>query len=419
MSSNLITDLVQVNLIKQNIKNAIINKGQVVTNFNSYSGAIENIQAGKGDIPLYENIADMQNNSANINELALVYSTNNLQGLFQYSSDDVWNIAPTGLTASNEYVTSAKFMGANGVEIGTLQVNSNLTTDQVKVKTQIYSDLSYLELDPSVTSLTSAFFNFKHVTTIPNFNTANITNMAQMFQYCTNIKEVPNFNTSKVIDMGSIFLGCWNLINVPNFDTSNVISMTSMFYGCKSIVNIPNFDTSKIYSIRQMFESCSNIINVPNFNLSNVVDMSQVFLGCYNLVNIPNWNTSKVTSMAYTFTYCYNLASIPNFNTSKVTDMTSTFSGCNNLVTVPVLNTSNVTSMYSTFYGCTNLSDVSIANITNMLPNANQLTNQYVANIGLNLARFDDDQLRILNNKGYIDAIPKPVGLTYNITYTI
>ena len=71
------------------------------------------------------------------------------------------------------------------------------------------------------------------------------------------------------------------------------------------------------------------------------------------------------------------------------------------------------------FHGCTNLSDVSIANITNMLPNANQLTNQYVANIGLNLARFDDDQLRILNNKGYIDAIPKPVGLTYNITYTI
>ena len=54
-----------------------------------------------------------------------------------------------------------------------------------------------------------------------------------------------------------------------------------------------------------------------------------------------------------------------------------------------------------------------------MLPNANQLTNKYVANIGLNLARFDDDQLRILNNKGYIDAIPKPVGLTYNITYTI
>lgn len=71
------------------------------------------------------------------------------------------------------------------------------------------------------------------------------------------------------------------------------------------------------------------------------------------------------------------------------------------------------------FHGCTNLSDVSIANITNMLPNANQLTNQYISSIGLNLARFDDDQLRILNNKGYIDAIPQPVSLTYNITYTI
>lgn len=71
------------------------------------------------------------------------------------------------------------------------------------------------------------------------------------------------------------------------------------------------------------------------------------------------------------------------------------------------------------FHGCNNLSDASIANIVNMLPNASQLTNQYISSIGLNLARFDDDQLRILNNKGYIDAIPKPVGLTYNITYTI
>lgn len=79
----------------------------------------------------------------------------------------------------------------------------------------------------------------------------------------------------------------------------------------------------------------------------------------------------------------------------------------------------SVTNAHSMFSMCNNLSDESVANITNMLPNASQLTNQYVADIGLNLARFDDDQLRILNNKGYIDAIPKPVGLTYNITYTI
>ena len=47
MSSNLISDLTQINLIKTNIKNAIINKGQNVTDFNSYSGAIENISGGR------------------------------------------------------------------------------------------------------------------------------------------------------------------------------------------------------------------------------------------------------------------------------------------------------------------------------------------------------------------------------------
>lgn len=46
MSSNLISDLTQINLIKTNIKNAIINKGQTVTNFLSYPSAIENIVTG-------------------------------------------------------------------------------------------------------------------------------------------------------------------------------------------------------------------------------------------------------------------------------------------------------------------------------------------------------------------------------------
>ena len=399
MSSNLITDLVQVNLIKQNIKNAIINKGQVVTNFNSYSSAIENIQAGKGDIPLYENIADMQNNSANVNELALVYSTNNLQGLFQYSSNDVWNIAPTGLTANKEYVNSAKFMGANGVETGTLQVNSNLTTDQVKAKTRVYSDLSYLELDSSITSL------------------------ARFFQYQSNLKCIPNINTSKIVNMYSMFSSCNKLTSVPNFDTSNVVDMYSMFSSCNNLTSVPEFDTSNVTNMYSMFSSCSNLQNVPNFDTSNVVNMSHILSSCSRLENIPNWNTSKVTNMSYAFTWCVQFNKVLNLDTSNVTnmsgiffncraltdvslntynvtDMTSTFSGCNNLVTVPVLNTSNVTSMYGTFYGCTNLSDASIANIVNMLPNASQLTNQYISSIGLNLARFDDDQLRILNNKG-------------------
>ena len=40
-----------------------------------------------------------------------------------------------------------------------------------------------------------------------------------------------------------------------------------------------------------------------------------------------------------------------------------------------------------------------------MLPNANQLTNQYISNIGLNINNFTSAQITILNQKGYVDAV--------------
>lgn len=263
--------------IKINIGNAIENKGQTVTNFASYPNAILNIKAAEGDILLFSNLSEM-NNYTNMNEgdLALVYdiNTSNLQALWQYMNNS-WGLAPTGLTANKEYVNSAKFWGANGVETGVLQVNNNLTTEQVKIKAQIYNDLSYLELDPSLTNLSGAFRSF-------------------------------------------------------------------------------------------------------------------------NITSLPNFNTSNVTDMSYTFASCTNLVNVPEFNTSKVTDMRGMFNGC------------------------INLSDASIADITNSLPLAANLTNQYVTNIGLNLERFDDDQLRILNTKGYIDVIAPEEGVPqnyYNISW--
>lgn len=65
----------------------------------------------------------------------------------------------------------------------------------------------------------------------------------------------------------------------------------------------------------------------------------------------------------------------------------------------------NVTNIESMFYECRNLSSNSYANIANMLPLANNLTNQYLSNIGLNVNNFTVPQLQRLNNKGYIDAI--------------
>ena len=186
--------LSNISNIKNDIKQSIINKGQTVTNFASYPNAILNIQSGgsEGDILLFSNLNEMNSyTNANTGDLALVYdmNTNNLQALWQYTTNNAWELALTGLTANREYVNSARFWGANGVETGVLQVNNNLTIEQVKIKTQIYSDLSYLELNSNVTNISNVFANRTDLIEIPNINLMNITNMENTFYNCVNLND--------------------------------------------------------------------------------------------------------------------------------------------------------------------------------------------------------------------------------------
>lgn len=86
---------------------------------------------------------------------------------------------------------------------------------------------------------------------------------------------------------------------------------------------------------------------------------------------------------------------------SSVTNISGLFAGRDDLINIPYINLANITNMENTFYGCFSLSSESFGKIANMLPNANQLTNQYIRNIGLYPDMFDMEQYNILRDKGY------------------
>ena len=71
-----------------------------------------------------------------------------------------------------------------------------------------------------------------------NFNTNNVTDMSNMFYYCSSLKElnINNFNTNKVTNMYRMFSGCSSLkeLNLSGFNTNNVTDMGGMFYGCSN-----------------------------------------------------------------------------------------------------------------------------------------------------------------------------------------
>ena len=218
----------------------------------------------------------------------------------------------------------------------------------------------------------------------PQLDTSSVTTMASMFYGCTNLTTIPLLNTINVTNMNNMFNNCTNLTTIPLLDTINVTNMSYMFSACSSLTTIPLLNTSNVINMSYMFNNCTNLTTIPLLDTSNVINMTSTFNDCTNLTTIPLLNTSNVTDMSSMFSYNDKLTEIPLLNTSNVISMQNMFFYFDILTTIPLLNTSNVTNMNSMFQYCPNLSDESLNNILAMCANATKITSsKTLSRIGL------------------------------------
>lgn len=149
-------------------------------------------------------------------------------------------------------------------------------------------------------------------------DTANVTDMNDMFKYCNNVNTFPQFDTSKVTSMEYMFYSCSKMINAPQLDTSNVTNMDYMFSSCTWLKNVPQYDTSKVTTMRGMFGYCSFMETAPLLNTTNVTNMDSMFRYCVYLKAIPSLDMMKVTNADYMIRDCSNLEAIHliNINTN-------------------------------------------------------------------------------------------------------
>ena len=106
--------------------------------------------------------------------------------------------------------------------------------------------------------------------------------MSNMFQNCTSLTTVPQFNTQNVSTMSSMFFGCKSLTTVPELNTQNVTNMSDMFSYCTSLTTINGLDFKSIssesksnlgssaYSIRKMYIKNIGYSNCPTYNFSSI-----------------------------------------------------------------------------------------------------------------------------------------------------
>ena len=104
----------------------------------------------------------------------------------------------------------------------------------------------------------------KKIEGLENLNTANVTDMHNMFYGCSSLKslDLSSFNTDNVTDMHNMFDGCSSLISVDlsNFNTDKVTDMRSMFRDCRylgTVLFTGEWKTANPDFAKDIFEGCS------------------------------------------------------------------------------------------------------------------------------------------------------------------
>ena len=238
--------------------------------------------------------------------------------------------------------------------------------------TQVVFEASFANARPTTCcAWFQDFIKLKQIEGIENLNTENVTDMSDMFRFCSSLTslDVTHFNTGNVTSMADMFSSCPRLaeLDVTHFNTANVKDMSDMFASCSGLISldVTHFNTANVKDMSNMFYGCSGLISldVTNFNTANVTDMSNMFCGCSGLISldVTNFNTANVTSMSGMFYGCSGLISldVTNFNTANVTNMRYMFKGCFKLKEIYVSDkfvTDDVIDSKDMFLGCHSLS---------------------------------------------------------------
>ena len=268
--------------------------------------------------------------------------------------------------SDGEQLTSANNMFVyytNGFEIPKLKKAPLFNTSNI---TDFYNMFNYSQFLTSIpkydtssgTDFGCMFAACASLTTIPQIDTSKGTRFGSMFGSCIRLTSIPLIDTSNGHDFSGMFFNCGSLTTIPLLDTSKATNFSGMFRECSSLISIPRIDTSNNTNFYMMFFNCSSLTTIPLLNTSNGDNFMQMFYGCKSLTNIPQINTSKGTNFANMFNGCSSLTTIPLIDTFKGTSFAQMFTFCSSLTSIPLIDTSNGTNFSNMFFACVSLSNL-------------------------------------------------------------
>lgn len=180
------------------------------------------------------------------------------------------------------------------------------------------------------------------------FNTANVKDMASMFQesYFTSVN-LTGLNTDSLTDMNNMFRKAWVMESVTFGDNwgSMCTNMSSVFYETEKIktVDMSKLNSQSATTFNGMFYRCKALESVSfpsNLNTSNVTDMRGMFQNCTSLkgLDLSSFDITSNTELGSFVGACESLVVIytptngmPSGKTIWLPSQFSTYAGISSI----------------------------------------------------------------------------------------
>lgn len=346
---------------KEQIKQALIDKGQQIDDTKPFRGYVDNIN-NLGTAQLYNNIDEMNNTTKVIpnGTFGIVYDINssNFQGLYYYNKNK-YEPAKTQFKAVDEDVMNVAYYGKNGVSVGNL------------------NSIKYID----------------------DKNIRDISNFCNKLYDLYNTLDMSNITTFTNLDYNLPYYRITNLQNCISFDRA-----FSAKYNLKIVEGLNNRgdETCNITTLKDMFNMCYNLryVDFSKSNLHNTTTLQNCFNACYNLstINFNSSNLAKVTNLSKFASDDTCLLEVDMNNTFlEAQDFSQAFSKCTNLQILRGVNNKfkQAVNLYRTFYNCYKLVDRII------IKNVNSISNieDFATNSNLSLILNDIDLLNCNSSK--------------------
>lgn len=291
----LIQKLNEIQVIKNDIKDSIVEKGGVLedtTPFSNYAGVIQNLQT--------EDETDYTD--ANADYLCYKIKNNNLIKLL------CDNIINNDNNDKLSYYNTFAYTSINAADLFTIKHYYYDTTSNAHPFKENGENGYFLN------SIESAFANNTFYGAMNlNFNEYLPIGLSSTFEISRLTKLTTNLHNLWVANGRNSFYSCSNLTEIPVLNIENCIACNSMFYNCKKLKRVKflgrpfpqNYVSGTLYfgrtgstpSMDSMFYNCSVLESIQGLDITNVnskITVKNMFYGCSKLTELDFTGTENV-----------------------------------------------------------------------------------------------------------------------------